>query len=365
MAIDARHISKTFANYTALRDVSLRVNDGELTALLGPSGSGKTTLLRIVAGLESPDANPETVVLVDGDDISRQPMNQRRVGFVFQHYALFRHMTVFENVAFGLRVRARKQRLRERDIRGKVNELLELIHLVNWSSHYPSQLSGGQRQRVALARALAIEPSVLLLDEPFGALDAKVRQELRRWLRTLHDRIPVTSLLVTHDQEEALEVADRIVIINQGRIEQAGTPDEVFHHPASEFVLTFLGNVNLFRGRVESGRAVFGKLAVETNAAGRGADGQTARVFVRPHEFEIERYPRNGDAAGEEIAAQIIRIQSAGPVVRVELTSEHDDPINVELTHDRYNALALKAGETVFVKVRDARVFLDGPDYQI
>jgi sulfate transport system ATP-binding protein len=288
-------------------------------------------------------------------------MNQRRVGFVFQHYALFRHMTVFENVAFGLRVRARKQRLSERDIRDKVNELLELIHLANWSSRYPSQLSGGQRQRVALARALAIEPSVLLLDEPFGALDAKVRQELRRWLRTLHDRIPVTSLLVTHDQEEALEVADRIVIINQGRIEQAGTPDEVFHHPASEFVVTFLGNVNLFHGRVESGRAVFGKLAVETNEAGQGA----AHVFVRPHEFEIERYSQNGDAAGEEIAAQIVRIQSAGPVVRIELTSEHDDSINVEVTHDRYNALALRTGETVFIKVRDARVFIGGDDYQI
>jgi sulfate transport system ATP-binding protein len=361
MAIDARHITKTFANYTALRDVNLRVNDGELIALLGPSGSGKTTLLRIVAGLEAPDPNPETVVLVDGDDISRQPVNQRRVGFVFQHYALFRHMTVFENVAFGLRVRAKKRRLSEPDIRSKVNELLELIHLVKWSRHYPSQLSGGQRQRVALARALAIEPSVLLLDEPFGALDAKVRQELRRWLRTLHERIPVTSLLVTHDQEEALEVADRIVIINHGRIEQAGTPDEVFHHPASEFVVTFLGNVNLFHGRMESGRAIFGKLAVAANEAGQGSDGQRARVFVRPHEFDIERMSQNGDA----VAARIIRIQSAGPVVRVELKSEHGDSIQVELTHDRYNALVLRTGETVFVKVRDARVFFSADDYQI
>jgi sulfate transport system ATP-binding protein len=349
MAINARHVNKTFANYQALRDVSLRVDDGELIALLGPSGSGKTTLLRIIAGLDAPDTNTETEVIVDGDDISRQPVSQRKVGFVFQHYALFRHMTVFENVAFGLRVRPRKLRLSEPDLRRKVNELLELIQLVRWSSHYPSQLSGGQRQRVALARALAIEPSVLLLDEPFGALDAKVRQELRRWLRTLHSRIPVTSVLVTHDQEEALEVADRIVIMNQGRIEQTGTPDEVFHHPASEFVVTFLGNVNLFHGRVGSGKA--------------------ARVFVRPHELEIERQPRNGNT----VAANIVRIQSAGSIVRVELErlgstvglGEPEDPsINVELTHDQYRSLGLRTGESVFVKVRDARVFV-GDDYQI
>ena len=367
MAIDARHVNKTFANYQALRDVSLRVDDGELIALLGPSGSGKTTLLRIIAGLDSPDPNTETEVIVNGDDISRQPISERKVGFVFQHYALFRHMTVFENVAFGLRVRPRKLRLSEPDLRRKVNELLELIQLVRWSSHYPSQLSGGQRQRVALARALAIEPSVLLLDEPFGALDAKVRQELRRWLRTLHSRIPVTSVLVTHDQEEALEVADRIVIMNQGRIEQTGTPDEVFHHPASEFVVTFLGNVNLFHGRVDSGRAVFGNLAVSANGAGNGAHGKAARVFVRPHELEIERQPRNGNT----VAANIVRIQSAGSIVRIELErrdstadiGESQDPsINVELTHDQYRALGLRTGESVFVKVRDARVFVAG-DY--
>jgi sulfate/thiosulfate transport system ATP-binding protein len=334
VAIDALHVTKTFANYPALRDVSLRVDDGELIALLGPSGSGKTTLLRIIAGLDSPDLHAETQVLVNGDNICRQPASQRRVGFVFQHYALFRHMSVFENVAFGLRVRPRKQRLPERELRRKVNELLDLIQLVRWSSHYPSQLSGGQRQRVALARALAIEPTVLLLDEPFGALDAKVRQELRRWLRTLHQRIPVTSVLVTHDQEEALEVADRIVIMNQGRIEQSGTPDEVFHHPVSEFVVTFLGNVNLFHGRGDSGGA--------------------ARLFVRPHELDIERQPQNGNA----VAARIVRIQSAGPVVRVELAREEDSPINVELTHDQYRSLALKPGEAVWVRVRDARVFV-------
>jgi sulfate transport system ATP-binding protein len=244
-------------------------------------------------------------------------------------------MTVFENIAFGLRVRPRKQRPREPELRRKVNELLDLIQLGRWSNHYPSQLSGGQRQRVALARALAIEPSVLLLDEPFGALDAKVRQELRRWLRNLHAKIAVTSVLVTHDQEEALEVADRIVIMNQGRIEQTGTPDEVFHNPASEFVVTFLGHVNLFHGRVES-------------------NGQAARLLVRPHELDIERSASNGDS----VAARVHRIQSAGPIVRVELASDQSDPITVEMTHERYRDLTIKTGETVYVKVRDARAFV-------
>ncbi len=322
-------------NYVALRDVGLHVEDGELIALLGPSGSGKTTLLRIIAGLDTPDPNSETAVIVDGQDILDRSASERRVGFVFQHYALFRHMTVFENIAFGLRVRPRKLRPREPELRAKVNELLDLIQLGRWARHYPSQLSGGQRQRVALARALAIEPSVLLLDEPFGALDAKVRQELRRWLRNLHAKINVTSVLVTHDQEEALEVADRIVIMNQGRIEQTGTPDQVFHNPASEFVVTFLGNVNLFHGRGE-------------------ADGKAARVFVRPHEMEIERYASNGSS----VPARIDRIQSAGPIVRVELSSDQNDAITVEMTHDRYRDLGIKTGETVFVKARDVRVFL-------
>jgi sulfate transport system ATP-binding protein len=345
MAIDARHVSKSFANYVALRDVDLHVQEGELIALLGPSGSGKTTLLRIIAGLDSPDPNPATTVNVDGQDILNRRASERRVGFVFQHYALFRHMTVFENIAFGLRVRPRKLRPREPELRRRVNELLDLIQLGRWTNHYPTQLSGGQRQRVALARALAIEPSVLLLDEPFGALDAKVRQELRRWLRTLHAKIAVTSVLVTHDQEEALEVADRIVIMNQGRIEQTGTPDDVFHNPGSEFVVTFLGNVNLFHGRVEAGRTV---LSLEAN-------GHTARVFVRPHELEIERYPSNGAA----VPARIHRIHAAGPIVRVELTSDQDNSITVEMTHERYRDLTIRTGETVYVKVRDKRTFAD------
>src|SRR5690606_37256086 len=226
MSIEVKHISKTFGSFTALRDVSLRVNDGELVALLGPSGSGKTTLLRIIAGLEVPDEEPASEILFDESSVTGRPVGQRHVGFVFQHYALFRHLTVFENIAFGLRVRPRDQRPSKSEIRDRVHQLLKLVQLENFGGRYPTQLSGGQRQRVALARALAVEPKVLLLDEPFGALDAKVRQGLRDWLRKLHDEIHLTSVLVTHDQEEALEVADRIVVMNQGRIEQTGTPED-------------------------------------------------------------------------------------------------------------------------------------------
>ncbi len=354
MGIDARHVSKSFSQYTALKDVSLQVKDGELLALLGPSGSGKTTLLRIIAGLDAPDPNPETAVYVNEEEITRKQVTERKVGFVFQHYALFRHMTVFENIAFGLRVRPRKVRPSNDAIRAKVNELLELIQLNRWASHYPSQLSGGQRQRVALARALAIEPSILLLDEPFGALDARVRQDLRRWLRNLHAKIHITSVLVTHDQEEALEVADRVVIMNEGRIEQIGTPNEVFHNPASEFVVRFLGNVNLFHGRVESGQALIGKVSVGQRQDASVPDGKSARVFVRPHELDIERHQTNG--AG--VPSRVARIRAAGSIVRVELTGEQNEAITVELTHDRSRELDLQPGEPVFVKVRDARVFV-------
>ena len=356
MAIEVRHVSRTFGQWTALRDVSLTVNDGELIALLGPSGSGKTTLLRIISGLETPDLATDTAVFIDGVDISRQRADQRRVGFVFQHYALFRHMSVFENIAFGLRVRPKKARPPETEIRRRVNDLLELIQLGRWAQQYPSQLSGGQRQRVALARALAIEPNVLLLDEPFGSLDARVRQELRRWLRTLHSRIPVTTVLVTHDQEEALEVADRIAILNAGRIEQFGTPEEVFHHPVSEFVVTFLGNVNLFHGR---------RLGLDASRALPANGDGPARVFVRPHELDIERQ----QVEGPSVRARVLRVQSAGPLVRVELSAEEagtvdaDGTINVELTHERYRELQVHAGDSVFVRVRDSGLFVE--DYSI
>ncbi len=243
MSIEVRHVTKSFGAFAALKDVSLAVPDGQLVALLGPSGSGKTTLLRVIAGLDLPDARPRTKILFDGKDVARQDVGQRQVGFVFQHYALFRHMTVAENIGFGLKVRHNGSRLPRGQIQERVRELLRLIQLEGIENRYPSQLSGGQRQRVALARSLAVQPHVLLLDEPFGALDAKVRTELRRWLRRLHDEIHVTSLFVTHDQEEALEVADRVVVMNRGRIEQVGSPDEVFHHPANEFV-TFIGRIS-------------------------------------------------------------------------------------------------------------------------
>src|SRR5438034_1307038 len=255
MSIEVRNITKNFGSFTALKDLSLEVKTGELVALLGPSGSGKTTLLRIIAGLEFPDSGS---ILFGGQAATDRTARDRRVGFVFQHYALFRHMNVFSNVAFGLNVRPRRTRPSKAEIREKVNELLKLVQLEGLASRYPSQLSGGQRQRVALARALAVEPKVLLLDEPFGALDARVRQELRRWLRRLHDELHITSVFVTHDQEEALEVADRISVMNEGVVEQIGTPEEVYDQPANPFVYNFLGSVNLFHGRVHEGHARLG-----------------------------------------------------------------------------------------------------------
>ncbi|HWF08692.1 MAG TPA: sulfate ABC transporter ATP-binding protein [Bryobacteraceae bacterium] len=252
MSIEAAHIFKTFGTYEALRDVSIRIETGELVALLGPSGSGKTTLLRIIAGLELPDSG---TIRLNDEDATKFTARDRQVGFVFQHYALFRHLTVFENVAFGLRLRPKKTRPAEKEIRQRVRGLLDLVQLEWMGDRYPNQLSGGQRQRVALARALAVEPRVLLLDEPFGALDAKVRKELRRWLRRLHDELRVATVLVTHDQEEALEVADRVAVMNEGRIEQAETPDEIYENPATDFVGEFLRDVNLFRGREARERA--------------------------------------------------------------------------------------------------------------
>jgi sulfate transport system ATP-binding protein len=355
VAIEVRNIGKSFGEFAALRDVTLEVQEGELLALLGPSGSGKTTLLRIIAGLERPDSG---TVLFEGQDVTERHSGERRVGFVFQHYALFRNMTVFENVAFGLRVRPRRQRPSGKSIRDRVGELLDLIHLRELAERYPSQLSGGQRQRVALARALAIEPKVLLLDEPFGALDAKVRQGLRRWLRRLHDEVHVTSLLVTHDQEEALEVADRVVVMNRGRIEQAGTPEEVFHQPASEFVMDFMGNVNLFHGRIESGKAVFGPL-VWDQPAGDRPDGHSARLFVRPYDLDIHRQ-RNGRPG---LRAKVERVQSAGPQVRVELLAETGEAVVVEMSHAQYRESGVGAGDSVYVSLRDARIFLE--DYAI
>ena len=358
MSIEVRNVSKTFGGFTALDNVSLDVPDGELVALLGPSGSGKTTLLRIIAGLEAFDTAEHSAILFDGQDVARQAIGRRRVGFVFQHYALFRHMTVFDNIAFGLRVRPKESRPAKTAIRDRVRELLQLIQLEALESRYPWQLSGGQRQRVALARALAIQPKVMLLDEPFGALDAKVRQGLRRWLRRLHDEIHVTSVFVTHDQEEALEVADRIVVMNEGRIEQVGTPDEVFHQPANAFVMDFLGNVNLFHGRVEAGKAVFGSLVIDP-PGGLQIDGDTARLLIRPHEMEL-----HSDGQGRPgLRARVTRVQSAGPIVKIELASDTDQPIYVEMSHDRFRQEPHAVGDEVYVTPRDSRIFVD--DYSI
>ncbi|CDM64630.1 sulfate/molybdate ABC transporter ATP-binding protein [Pyrinomonas methylaliphatogenes] len=351
MKIEVRGINKTFGAFTALKDIDLSVESGELVALLGPSGSGKTTLLRIIAGLEFPDRG---AVLFDGEDATQRKARERRVGFVFQHYALFRHMTVFDNVAFGLRVRPRRERPSEAEIRRRVNELLRLVQLDWLADRLPAQLSGGQRQRVALARALAVEPQVLLLDEPFGSLDAKVRQELRRWLRRLHDEIHITSIFVTHDQEEALEVADRVVVMNRGRIEQAGTPEEVYNHPATPFVCDFLGNVNLFRGRVEGGKAIIGNVALDLPEDG-APDAAPAVVYVRPHQFDIDERPQGRN----HFRARVKHINTAGPVVKLELATEWGDAVHVEMSHERFRALQLARDVEVFISPREMRVFPD------
>jgi len=351
MSIEVRHLVKSFGNFTALRDVSLTVPAGQLLALLGPSGSGKTTLLRVIAGLETPDSG---TVLFDGDDATRRSARDRRVGFVFQHYALFRHMTVFENVAFGLRVRPRRERPSEAEIRRRVHELLELVQLEYLGDRYPSQLSGGQRQRVALARALAVEPRVLLLDEPFGALDARVRQELRRWLRRLHEQIQVTSIFVTHDQEEALELADRVVVMNEGRIEQDGTPETVVEHPATPFVMTFIGTVNVFHGRVQNGKAHLGPLAIDYPEH-PSDEARQAVGYARPHELELSRFD-----VGEGLWATVRHVRPAGALVRIELEDPDGGPIHVELGRDRYEQLRIANGERVYVRPSNLRLFAAG-----
>ena len=351
MSIEVKNISKTFGTFAALKDVSLTVRAGELLALLGPSGSGKTTLLRIIAGLEQSDAGSGPIKFHD-QDVAGHDVGSRQVGFVFQHYALFRHMSVFENVAFGLRVRPRSRRPAKEHIRAKVFELLKLVQLDVQANRYPHQLSGGQRQRVALARALAIEPKVLLLDEPFGALDARVRQELRQWLRRLHDEIHLTSVFVTHDQDEAMELADRVLVMNEGQVEQIGTPDEVFHNPRTAFVMNFLGQVNTFHGRLEGGKVHFAAVAIDTPHAVFDAD-RKVRVFVRPHDLDIETH-RNGHPA---FAAVITRVNSAGPNVRLELRAQSGELLQAELPQDRYRTLHVGLDSNVFVSPRSAKVF--------
>jgi sulfate transport system ATP-binding protein len=309
-------VTKRFGDFTALDDVSVAIAGGSLTALLGPSGSGKSTLLRVIAGLEEPD---DGNVLILGEHATGLPPQKRGVGFVFQHYAAFKHLTVRENVAFGLRIRKRPKQ----EIREKVDELLELVQLNGLAERYPAQLSGGQRQRMALARALAVEPKVLLLDEPFGALDARVRKELRAWLRRLHEDVHVTTVLVTHDQEEAMDVADRIVVMNEGQIEQTGKPRDLYEHPASEFVMGFVGPVN----RLDDS-------------------------FVRPHDFEIELAPN-----GTTRKAIVKRVVHLGFEVRVELALPDGNEIWVQLSRDQNDSLELESGQTVFVRPEKKTVF--------
>jgi len=352
MSIEVRCIEKHFGKFTALDRVSLEFRSGELVALLGPSGCGKTTLLRIIAGLEVPDAGN---VMFHGEDASTRDARERQVGFVFQHYALFRHMSVFENVAFGLRVKPRRERPTEESIRRKVHALLELVQLGWLAERYPHQLSGGQRQRIALARALAVEPKVLLLDEPFGALDAKVRKELRRWLRRLHDDLHVTSIFVTHDQEEALEVADRVVLMNKGRVEQIGTPEEVYDRPASPFVYSFLGTVNVFHGRADAGRMDLGAVTVAAPEHVEAKDAP-AIAYARPHEIEIDRF----SPGLEGIAVQLNRLLIVGPVARLELEREDcTEIIEAEIPAERARHLRLKTGESLLIRPRTMQVFVD------
>ncbi|HEY8972755.1 MAG TPA: sulfate ABC transporter ATP-binding protein [Burkholderiaceae bacterium] len=324
MSIEVRNVTKKYGDLAVCDNLSLDVPAGELVALLGPSGSGKTTLLRIIAGLEEPDAGS---VLFHGEDATRTGVRDRNVGFVFQHYALFGHMTIAENIAFGLRVRPKATRPSDREIRARVADLLKLVQLDWLADRHPHQLSGGQRQRVALARALAVEPKVLLLDEPFGALDAKVRKELRRWLRRLHDEMHVTSVFVTHDQEEAMEVADRVVVMNAGRIEQQGAPDHVYDHPATPFVLQFLGDVNLFA---------------------RGAETD----YVRPHEIDIVDAPAPGTWS-----VTVGQMLTVGPNTRIEFRRDDDGSfVDVELPRQDFTAardrLGLMPGARVYLKPR-------------
>ncbi len=358
MSIEINHIHKTFGNYQALQDVSLKIAEGELVALLGPSGSGKTTLLRIIAGLETPDDRHPSSIRFHNEDVAGQTVGERQIGFVFQHYALFRHMSVFENVAFGLRVRPRRERPTSSQITDRVLHLLELVQLSGLGGRFPSQLSGGQRQRVALARALAVQPRILLLDEPFGALDAQVRKGLRAWLRKLHEEIHVTSVLVTHDQEEALEVADRVVVMNNARIEQQGTPAEVFHHPNSEFVMKFLGQVNVFHGRVANGKALVGQTAIEYPAYASSHE-RPAAVYMRPHELDIRLAPNGAPS----FPASIVRINPAGSTTKISLRSADGQDLLVDLPAERFQELTLETGDQVYVFPKNARVFV--PDYVI
>jgi sulfate transport system ATP-binding protein len=344
MSIEISGITKNFGDFKALDNINLTIPQGEISALLGPSGSGKTTLLRIIAGLESADAG---TIKFFGEDATNKQTKDRKVGFVFQHYALFKHMSVFENIAFGLTIRPRALRPSKQEIHERVYKLLSLIQLLPVANRLPSELSGGQKQRIALARALAVEPKVLLLDEPFGALDAKVRQELRRWLRFLHDEIHITSVFVTHDQEEALEVSDNIVILNKGRIEQVGGPEEVYDHPANPFVYGFLGSVNLFHARMDKGVL---DLSGKEDAA---ADSEIS-FFVRPQDVSV----RLNNEDGKGIEAKIVDHRILGGRVRIDLkTLVGEKEIEADIDKKQWNGIKKKAGDTVYIVFSGAKIY--------
>lgn len=347
--IEVEELGKSYGNFAALDNISLVVRPGELLALLGPSGSGKTTLLRAIAGLT---VTEEGTVRFDGEDATSLSLRERRVGFVFQQYALFRHMSIFDNIAFGLRVRPRDARPREGEIARRVRRLLELVQLEGVEKRFPSQISGGQRQRVALARALAIEPNVLLLDEPFGALDAKVRKELRRWLREIHTETGLTTIFVTHDQEEALELADRVVIMRDGKIEQIGTPAEIYEEPATPFVCEFLGGVAKFEVTASRGEAhvLGGTFPIDDKD---GNYSGPALAYVRSYEIEI--VPRD---RAEGMPAVIHAVRPFGPTVAVELSIEgHQDHIEVEAPRELYDGGEIVVGQGVFIRAAAARIF--------
>lgn len=345
MSIQIKNVSKAFGRFLVLEDINLEVPDGSLLALLGPSGSGKTTLLRIIAGLEVPDSGS---VLYQEEDITHDSARERKVGFVFQHYALFRHMTVAENIGYALRVR----KVPKAKIRERIKELLKLIRLEGLETRYPGQLSGGQRQRVALARALAAQPRVLLLDEPFGALDAKVRQELRRWLRKLHEQIHVTSIFVTHDQEEASELADRVVVMNQGRIEQIGTPPEIYDQPSTPFVFNFLGDTNSFQTEVRDGKAEIAE-GVFDLADENWKDGQLLVAYARPHLMMIHRKL----VAPTCLRAIVKKVNTVGPLVRYDLITANGEAFVVKISHHRHHDLKVSEDEKVFVTPGEMKFF--------
>jgi sulfate transport system ATP-binding protein len=341
MGIRVANVTKRFGSFRAVDDVSVDVDSGSLVALLGPSGSGKSTLLRLIAGLEQADQGR---IWITGEEATGRTVQDRQVGFVFQHFALFKHRTVRQNVAFGLELRKWKREA----IRRRVDELLDLVQLKGYGSRFPSQLSGGQRQRVALARALAVQPRVLLLDEPFSALDAKVRKELRAWLRNLHDEMHVTTVIVTHDQEEAMEVADRIVVMNEGRIEQIGTPAEIYDHPATPFVMGFVGAVNVLPG---------GTLP-QPLASPDGVTSADAPLFVRPHDLELFHQDQ-----GDTVPAQLRRLSHLGRDVQAELVLVDGQVITAQIPRERMNLSAFQVGDQLHVRSREARTFV--PDYSI